>query len=171
MVYSLINYDRTLSISGYADSVAVSGEGEAQVVRVFYATDREPTGSTDPDEFFGGEYGDLSYGRVEVSILPGHRVGELERPSILRFEFREDPDKHVVLASIEALDEARFYRELADSLTVAEEREALVFIHGYNVSFDRAARRTAQLATPGFPGRARSLQLALGRRAPSIRRR
>ncbi len=79
------------------DSVAVSGDGEPTLVRVFYATDRARTGSRDPDDFHGGDFAELEYGRVEVSIPPGHEVGELESPSILRFEFRADPDKHVAV--------------------------------------------------------------------------
>ena len=36
----------------------------------------------------------------------------------------------------------------------ADSRDALVFIHGFNVSFENAARRTAQIAHDlGFPGR------------------
>ena len=66
------------------DSVAVSGDGELILVRVFYATDRARTGSRDPDDFHGGDFAELEYGRVEVGIPPGHEVGELESPSILR---------------------------------------------------------------------------------------
>ena len=79
------------------DSVAVAGDGEPTLVRVFYATDRARTGSRDPDDFHGGDFAELEYGRVEVSIPPGHEVGKLESPSILRFEFRADPDKHVAV--------------------------------------------------------------------------
>ena len=130
-----------------SDSVAVSGYGgEPTIVRVFYATDRGRTGSSDPDDFYGGDFASIEYGRVEVSIPPGHEVGELESPSIFRFEFRADPDKHVVLSSIEPFPKDDFFSAVRDSLGVAQSREALVFIHGYNVSFHRAARRTAQLA-------------------------
>ncbi len=128
------------------DSVRVAADGAADLVRVFYATDRGRTGSADLDDFYGGEFADLEYGRVEVSIPPGHEVGELESPSVFRFEFREDPEKHVVLSSIEPLAESDFFGALKDSISVAGSSEALVFIHGYNVSFHRAARRTAQLS-------------------------
>ena len=129
-----------------ADSIAVSGEGEPTIVRVFYATDRERTGSTDPDDFYSGDFASIEYGRVEVSIPPGHEVGELESPRMLRFEFRADPEKHVVLSSVEPFSKDDFFSAVRDSVGVARSREALVFIHGYNVSFHRAARRTAQLA-------------------------
>lgn len=128
------------------DSIAVSGDGDPTIVRVFYATDRGRTGSSDPDDFYGGDFASLEYGRVEVSLPPGHEVGELESPSIFRFEFRANPDKHVVLSSIEPLMKDDFFSQVRDSLRVAGSREALVFIHGYNVSFHSAARRTAQLA-------------------------
>jgi esterase/lipase superfamily enzyme len=129
------------------DSVAVTGDGDPRIVRLFYATDRAPTGSGDTEDFYGGAYDStVRYGRLAVSIPPGHQVGELESPSVFRFEFREDPEKHVVLSSIEPLEPDDFFGQLRDSIASSVDREALVFIHGYNVSFHRAARRTAQLA-------------------------
>ena len=46
---------------------------------------------------YGPERGKLELGTCEVSIPKLHEVGELESPSVLRLEFREDPDRHVVL--------------------------------------------------------------------------
>ncbi len=131
---------------GPTDSIAVAGDGEYTIVRVFYATDRGRTGSSDPDDFYCGDFASLEYGRVEVSIPSTHESGELEGPSILRFEFRADPDKHIVLNSVEPILKNDFFRAVRDSMEVADSREAFVFIHGYNVSFHAAARRAAQLA-------------------------
>lgn len=136
-----------------SDSIAVSSEGEPAEVTVFYATDRRPTGQADPYEHYGGEFGDLEFGTVRVSIPPAHEVGRVESPSLVRFEFRADPEKHVVLESVRPVPEGSFYDLLEDSVAAAREPEALVFVHGYNVSFERAARRTAQLAWDlRFPG-------------------
>ena len=128
------------------DSIAVATEGEPAKVTVFYATDRSRTGSADPYEYYGGEFGRLEFGTVRVSIPPSHEVGEVESPSLVRFEFRADPEKHVVLESVRPLERGSFFDLLQDSVSSAREPEALVFVHGYNVSFERAARRTAQLA-------------------------
>lgn len=101
-------------------------------------------GST-PVEYGGELSRELQLGRCLVSIPSNHQRGELEAPSIFRLEFERDPDKHLVLHTTTELEQADFFGELR---TVMDERgpELLVFIHGYNVSFEEAALRTAQLA-------------------------
>jgi esterase/lipase superfamily enzyme len=125
------------------------------VVRVLFATDRNRTGATAPADMFGGRRSDLTYGNCDISIPRNHRMGELESPSLLRLEFSENPDKHVVLKSVTTLDRARFLADLEARSRAAKERTSFVFVHGYNVSFEDAARRTAQisydLAFPGVP--------------------
>lgn len=136
------------------DSVAIEEGDEPTLVRVFYATDRGRTGQDGPDDFYGGELASLEYGRVEVTLPPGHVRGELESPlRVLRWELRSDPEKHVVLHSIEPFLKDDFFAAVRDSMSVASRPEALVFIHGYNVSFRSAARRAAQVSHDlGFPG-------------------
>jgi len=122
-------------------------------VRVFFATDRNLTSSADPKEMFGTERSALRYGTSEVSIPRNHRMGELEAPSILRLEFREDPAKHVVLQKTSVTSEDAFYADLAARVRRSETANAFVFVHGYNVTFEDAARRTAQITYDlGFDG-------------------
>jgi esterase/lipase superfamily enzyme len=95
---------------------------------------------------YGDQRGTLALGSCEISIPKRHAVGELESPSMLRLEFSEDPMKHVVLLKVapEAADD--FYAELHDRVAKSKGTSALVFVHGYNVTFQDAARRTAQMA-------------------------
>ena len=88
----------------------------------------------------------LQLGVCEVSIPPDHRVGLVESPSILRLEFSEDPQKHVVLQSVKRLPDDEFFHELRQCVDGSDRKQAFVFIHGYNVAFDDAVRRTAQIA-------------------------
>lgn len=122
--------------------------------KVFYVTDRKRTGGSTPSDFFGGGRGDaVAYGTVDVSIPRDHRMGELEAPSMWKFEFRENPEKHVVLLRVTPQDIDHFYAGLSSLVGRSKSKEAFVFIHGYNVSFEDAARRTAQLAYDlGFDG-------------------
>jgi esterase/lipase superfamily enzyme len=131
---------------------ASAWEGRSAVVDVFYATDRRMTA---PEEHYSGERGSgaLSFGIAEVSIPPGHRKGELESASWWKLEFRADASTHVVLQRVKQLHRAAFTRQLLDSLNRSPGREALVFVHGYNVSFVDAVRRTGALAYDlEFPG-------------------
>jgi esterase/lipase superfamily enzyme len=122
-------------------------EYDATVVKVFYATDR----GRDSGE--GVQYGwqqslsgKLEYGECEVSIPDTHVVGGMESPSLLRFEFRPDPDKHIVLWETTSVEEETFYERVKVSVAQSELKDAFVFVHGYNVSFEDAARRTGQFA-------------------------
>jgi esterase/lipase superfamily enzyme len=86
----------------------------------------------------------LQYGVVYVSIPHDHRVGLLESPRRWLLQ-REDPARHVVLLRLSVFDRAQFAAELKAAIGQTTGREALLFVHGYNVSFEDAARRTAQI--------------------------
>lgn len=118
------------------------------VVEVFYATDRRPTSSTKPALRYGPARGDgsLAYGVCEISIPEDHRVGRLEGPSWRRFEVRQDPEKHVVLLDLREHSGDRFFADLSATLRESPQNQILLFLHGFNVSFEDAARRTAQMA-------------------------
>lgn len=126
-----------------------SGSGYA-MVRVFYATDRAgragPFEQAAPAERYTGARGVMNYGHADVSIPSGHRAGELEAPSWLRLEFSEDPAEHVVLLTVERMAREPFLRALQARVAASEGGNAFLFVHGYNVSFADAARRTAQMS-------------------------
>jgi len=118
------------------------------LVRVFYATDREQISTSEGIDFTAkrSDYGALHFGECNISIPDTHKIGRVESPSILRLEYFPDPERHIILQTIENLDEQMFFRKVADSIAKAPARDAFVFIHGYNVSFEDAARRTGQIA-------------------------
>lgn len=126
------------------------------VVRVFYATDRQPTGDTAPGKFYGGERQvdeSMHLGTLDVSTPRDHRMGSIERPSIWKLEFRQDPDKHVVLLSVVPKMEQAFYAELSSKVQSSASKDAFVFVHGFDNTFEQAAWRTAQLSYDlGFQG-------------------
>lgn len=138
-----------------APTAAMRDENYA-VVRVFYATDRQPTGGVDPGKFYGADRQpdeSLHLGTLDVSIPRDHRMGQIERPSIWKLEFRQDPDKHVVLLSVLPKSEQDFYEELSSKVQSSANKDAFVFIHGFDNTFEQAAWRTAQLSYDlGFEG-------------------
>ena len=95
---------------------------------------------------YTGDRGRLTRGVCEVTVPDTHQRGVVERPSLLRFEIRENQQRHIVLTSAVELPEQEFDRRLADTVAASPERDLLVFIHGYNVDFQSAVRRTAQIA-------------------------
>jgi esterase/lipase superfamily enzyme len=131
------------------------GQLRYHLMRVYYATDRKPTGSPEPYLHFAGDRGALSFGVVDVALPRTHEVGQLEAPSILRLEFTADPEKHVTLQSLKELDADAWRAEIAKRATALGNPGILLFIHGYNSSFADAARRAGQLAFDlKFPGAA-----------------
>jgi esterase/lipase superfamily enzyme len=122
-------------------------------VPVFFATDRNRI-SYSPLSYSGEREPtkQLHLGRIDVSIPRDHQAGQVERPTIWTL-YREDPDKHFVIikASEQPYDE--FYRQLGQIVAASVRKEAFVFVHGYNVAFEAAVYRTAQIAYDlGFDG-------------------
>ena len=117
-------------------------------VPVFFGTTRKAAGG-DPKTAFGAERGHLQYGVSWVSIPRSHEAGELEEPSLRTLTFREDPKKHIVLLEVNAMSKERWFESLNASLS----KQAFVFVHGYNTTFEDAARRAAQIKYDlGFTG-------------------
>ena len=102
---------------------------------------------------YGGQYSEqVEYGVCEVSIPVGHQPGELESPQMFKFEIKPDAEKHVVLTNVGRLDLNSFHAALQREMD-SKGKNIFVFIHGYNVSFEDAARRTGQMAYDlKFPG-------------------
>lgn len=130
-----------------------TGEGAYRAVEVFYATDRAQSGDPTPSEFYGYGRGKLELGIATVTIPDIHEPGIVEAPSIWRLEFGPNSARHVVLQSVVPVEKEAFYDALNGKLKDNGNSEAFVFVHGYNVKFDQAAKRAAQIAYDmNFPG-------------------
>ena len=88
----------------------------------------------------------LDYGFCHVNLPPNHQIGHLDQPSLIKLEFYEDPQKHIVLQRVIRSEKDHFYQDLQECLKQSSASQAFVFIHGYNVSFESAVKRTAQIA-------------------------
>jgi len=138
------------SISG-----ARSAEPETAVVNVYYATNRIPrSNSSEPYGTEPAPDGMVQFGLCRVSIPRDHKMGELEGPSIWKLEFRPNPGKHVVLSGPPlTASEQEFFATLKQKVGSSAQKQALVFLHGFNTTFTGAALRTAQIAYDlGFDG-------------------
>lgn len=131
---------------GFRARKGPESEAPFEVVRVFYGTDRLAAADARVEPYYSGERGELAFGSAEVCI-PSHRdKGTLPRPAWWRFEFREDPARHVIVARVEPLAKNEFLQSVRAMQGKSTRKHALLFVHGYNVSFADALRRTAQLA-------------------------
>lgn len=116
-----------------------------QVVKVFYATDRNPIKQWDSITYGNVRGSNLLFGECLVSVPLNKKMGEIPRPSRLLLE-SENPTKHIMLSKITEMSEDTFYMSIDTSISNSEDNEAFVFIHGYNVTFKEAILRAGQIA-------------------------
>jgi esterase/lipase superfamily enzyme len=132
-------------------SYAALDTGSARVT-LLLATTRRSVSSERPGLRYGPEDGDsLQFAAVRVNV-PSYRTrgtGDLPRPGTLRdnaLAYRPDPQRDFFVTSTIPVDSARFVQRLSADLALSQSRSLLVFVHGYNVSFEDAAVRAAQVA-------------------------
>ena len=135
----------------------VRGIGEPwDVVPVFYGTDRgrELNGASTG---YGSERARrLELGRALVSVPKAHQLPNIERPWVYRLPFTqivlhsesEDPRQHFTLKDVRPLSKEEFLKLIHERLEASSiyKDHALVFVHGFNTSFEYALYRTAQIA-------------------------
>ncbi|MFH1463860.1 MAG: alpha/beta fold hydrolase [Pseudomonadota bacterium] len=144
----LERYAGFTSVTSLAAPEEEAGEPAADTaasttVRVFYGTDRAPSGRPVAERFYGDDpSGALALGVAEVSIPPDHRTGKLERPHLWLLRFKANPERDITLTGLEPSSEDTWTRAVRETGA----RSAFVFVHGFNNSFARAAARTAQIA-------------------------
>ena len=116
--------------------------------RVWYGTNRRPVDGNKPDKGFTAER-DITavhYGSCRVFIPHTHKIGSLGSPWWKRLWMWKDD--RLRIASLKCMDDPeKFWRAIAAHLAPlrASERQALIFIHVFNVSFNDAALRAAQI--------------------------
>jgi esterase/lipase superfamily enzyme len=120
-------------------------------VRVFYGTNRAPTLETKPAQFYGGARGDLQYGSLDVTIPRIHQEAQLEtQPRWVEYTFAADQAamraQYVLLDKVTPLEKSEFVRQLHQQISESRFKDVFIFVHGYNNTFEDAARRTAQMA-------------------------
>jgi esterase/lipase superfamily enzyme len=113
---------------------------------VWFGTNRKPLDAADPGKGFGAETDErVHFGKRIVRIPLGHRPGELGSPMWLRLLSGVDDRLSVDPATV--LTEDAFTRDVRTFLSRLDpaDRNVLVYIHGFNTTFDEAAKRAAQL--------------------------
>lgn len=115
------------------------------VYPVWFGTNRKPKRGG-----FGDERHDrTTLGRALVYVPESHRFGETGTSffrRLLRFDLRDD---HLRLQDVAPREHEAFFSEIIEAMQTARETgetpHALIFLHGFNVSFKEAAIRAAQL--------------------------
>lgn len=120
---------------------------EGLLYPVWFGTNRKPT--QDGTGFTGERHDRITRGRAEVFIPEAHRFGETGSSfwtKLKRFDLRDDTLK---LQRVTPREHAAWLAEIQQALRDAKESgdapHALFFLHGFNVTFEDAAIRAAQI--------------------------
>jgi esterase/lipase superfamily enzyme len=121
-------------------------------VPVLFGTNRAPDDSSRTDRWFGTRDADTLRTGLAVVNVPSYRYriqGELAAPPAWRanrFWFSPDAERDMYITAIRVLDSAGFAARLTTLWPAERGETGLLFVHGYNVSFQEATLRAAQLA-------------------------
>lgn len=120
---------------------------EGVVYPVWFGTNRKP--AAEGDGFTSQRHDRTTRGRVEVHVPEAHRFGETGSGfwrRLLRFDFRND---RLRVQRVEKLERDPFFAEIHEAMQAARDEgeapHALLFLHGFNVTFEEAAIRAAQI--------------------------
>jgi esterase/lipase superfamily enzyme len=123
-----------------ADGPAVGGD-EAQVTTsVFYVTNRGRDGREASTDIFSGERGEPSFGRCRVEFTPIPVINQLG--SMVPFYVPMETNQ---VSIVEQADRRIFWGNLATSAARTASTSVIVFVHGYNYSFERTCRMAAEV--------------------------
>jgi esterase/lipase superfamily enzyme len=122
-------------------------ESDGAVFPVWFGTNRKPHPSG--NGFSGDRHDRVTHGRVEVYVPEAHRFGETGAAfwkKLLRFDLRDD---RLRVQHIQPQERNAFFSEIQAATEAARETgetpHALIFLHGFNVTFEDAAIRAAQI--------------------------
>ncbi len=124
-----------------------SSAPDGVVYPVWFGTNRKPAAYG--GGFTGERHDRITRGRVEVHVPEAHRFGETGSSfwtRLRRFDLRDD---HLRIQQITQQERDAFFAEIQavmqDARTGGEPPHALFFLHGFNVTFEEAAIRAAQI--------------------------
>ncbi|MGF1490358.1 MAG: alpha/beta hydrolase [Prochloraceae cyanobacterium] len=121
---------------------------EATLYPLWFGTNRKIIDSNNLSQGFSVERDNqLHYGTCQVAVPKSHKIGSTGSIWWQRLSTSQDDRLKLKQESLEVLNEEFFWINIAEILEQKEidERSALVFIHGFNVSFEAAALRAAQI--------------------------
>jgi esterase/lipase superfamily enzyme len=133
---------------------ATENNDKFHIVPVYYGTDRNRVDGRPRFNYANDRARRLELGQALVSVPLIHKVPNIERPrawtvpylGTIQFE-KEDPAKHFTVRQIRTLSKAELLTLVKERLRASStfRNQAIVFVHGYNTSFDDALFRTAQI--------------------------
>lgn len=153
---ALEGWDAAVTTDAGDDEGLPPEHADWQMVPVFFGTDRETQADNTRLRYSSERGRRLELGRALVTVPKSHQVPNIERPWAIKlpyfdvtiYEQTEDPAQHFTIQNIGKLTQKEFLARVRSRLarSARYKDHAIVFVHGYNTSFDSALYRTAQLS-------------------------
>jgi len=138
-----------LIFSGCAHTGGGSVEGgqppSGVLIEVLYATDRNVTGDDKPTRFYGGNRGDMTYGRCQVVVRPSKARSPYADQTFWKPDAGKNSRRRAALRSMDMMDKQEFLKAVTHRSTNNKNKSVLVYLHGYGRKFERAMSTTATL--------------------------
>ena len=123
---------------------------------VYFGTDRKSEGISERVAYGSDRARRLELGRALVTVPKVHEIPNVERPWVYRLPFtriviyeeKEDPAKHFTVRELKTMSREELARLVRDRLGASRDFKdhALLFVHGFNTTFEAALYRSAQIA-------------------------
>lgn len=110
---------------------------QAESILVPYVTLRNKTGNPDPEDYFGGTRSQLRTGTCKVAFSPIWGLEELAESAPFYI-----PDEKIKLTEIRETDPEQLFDDI-DRFVEQDNRNIVVYLHGYNIGFEKSCRRSA----------------------------
>jgi esterase/lipase superfamily enzyme len=135
---SILNTESNLVES--PTSLTRAHKSTGSIFPVWYATNRRPT--ADGQSYSSERDNVTHFGRCEVYVPKSHKIGSMGS-SLIKRMFSSDL---IQIQTVKQLNENFYWKELQGLFRSGDDsKAAIVFFHGYNVSFESAAIRAAQI--------------------------
>ncbi|NTV05378.1 MAG: alpha/beta hydrolase [Chlorobiaceae bacterium] len=111
-------------------------------VQAFYATNRNDTGASNVSRKYGHERDIMTYGIAQITIPYDHHIGKFILSS-----FDREKRQQLEYLNLSVLSRDELLSRLSQAVAASEEKTLLIYVHGYNVTFNEAARGIGQIAS------------------------
>ncbi|OGW65754.1 MAG: hypothetical protein A3H49_02345 [Nitrospirae bacterium RIFCSPLOWO2_02_FULL_62_14] len=136
---------------GFAGGLFIPVESDEHAIAypLYYGTNRKPVDPDDLTKGYSSERDDrVHFGTCKVIVPKSHKIGSLGSPWWKQLlTLSPDGLLKVDWPSLRNLVEEAYWNHIRKELkkNASDSRASVLYIHGYNISFERAALRAAQL--------------------------
>lgn len=130
-------------LSGCSSRYVVESNLRPASIETFYATDRNFNDEADRPPLYGAGRDTLSYGILHIRRLPEHAIAKMDDKTL----FGGKRHDFVLLDSSLLMKREDFFAQLFRGADHGKNRDILLYVHGYNTTFDKAALTLAQVAS------------------------